>query len=324
VSAAATFPPPALREQFAAVRRRTRRATAVSAVVHVLLLLLLWTMKSEPPESEGLVEITWVELPAAPPPAEPAPPAKVTRTAEPEPEPEAPTAPEPEPVEKRFPRELPRAETKPTPQSDTTTRDLVRSKLASVRTESTTRRTQVAALVPKTEVSRPTLAAAAAPPESRPRDLARDTGPPETRPTELLRTPTPDRRKSPELARLLDDPVPTSADPMTDDTLPPREVLAGVSLAGPVADRELVSYRLPDYPEWAKEEAIEGTVQLRFVVTPDGGVKRNVMIEKTSGFEDFDRNAMLALLAWQFEPVGGGNADQWGSITLNYRLDTVP
>ena len=68
-------------------------------------------------------------------------------------------------------------------------------------------------------------------------------------------------------------------------------------------------------------EAVEGTVRLRFVVAPNGEVKRNVMVERTSGFEDFDRNAEIALLAWQFEPLDGATTDQWGSITLNYRLD---
>jgi TonB family protein len=123
--------------------------------------------------------------------------------------------------------------------------------------------------------------------------------------------------------RLVDEPVASPPPPTSSAAFPPREILAGVSLAGPVADRTLTEWRLPTYPEWAKREAIEGSVRLRFFVRPDGGVKEDVMIEKTSGYEDFDRNATLALLDWHFEAVPGAAGEQWGSITLDYRLDGV-
>jgi TonB family protein len=110
--------------------------------------------------------------------------------------------------------------------------------------------------------------------------------------------------------------------PDLDDSGSVRQVLEGATLAGPVADRPILNYRSPDYPDWAKQEAVEGSVRLHFTVLPDGQVKRNVLVEKTSGFEDFDRNATVALLDWQFEPLpGGASGEQWGTITLNYRLD---
>jgi TonB family protein len=66
---------------------------------------------------------------------------------------------------------------------------------------------------------------------------------------------------------------------------------------------------------------VEGTVRLYFEVLPDGSVKENVLVQRTSGFEDFDRNATAALLSWHFEPLAAGAVgDQWGNITLNYRL----
>ena len=114
------------------------------------------------------------------------------------------------------------------------------------------------------------------------------------------------------------------AEPSQKTEVPARTVLAGISMSGPVADRPLVSYRKPTYPEWAKREAIEGSVNLYFVVEPDGTVKTNVMIQKTSGFEDFDRNATDALLAWRFEPLeSGATGEQWGTITFQYRLRTT-
>jgi TonB family protein len=100
-----------------------------------------------------------------------------------------------------------------------------------------------------------------------------------------------------------------------------RRTLAGASLVGPVVDRPLVSYETPTYPEWAKREAVEASVTLYFVVLPDGRVKENILIQKTSAFEDFDRNATSALLTWRFEPLQGeATGEQWGLITFHYKL----
>ncbi len=100
-----------------------------------------------------------------------------------------------------------------------------------------------------------------------------------------------------------------------------RRTVAGASLAGPIADRPVLQSAVPEYPEWAKREAVEGSVTLYFVVRPDGGVKENVVIQKTAGFGDFDENARLAIRAWRFEPLRGGRTgEQWGTITFHFRL----
>jgi len=100
--------------------------------------------------------------------------------------------------------------------------------------------------------------------------------------------------------------------------------LAGARMTGPVADRPIVSYTSPDYPEWAKTEGVEGSVMIYFVVLPDGKVKENVMVQRTSGFADFDQNAVDAILAWRFEALGGGKTgEQWGTILFHYRLRSV-
>ena len=60
---------------------------------------------------------------------------------------------------------------------------------------------------------------------------------------------------------------------------------------------------------------------LRFVVLPDGRVEGGVLVEKTSGFSDFDRNAERALREWRFEPLIGAHvAEQLGLITFHFRL----
>jgi TonB family protein len=100
-----------------------------------------------------------------------------------------------------------------------------------------------------------------------------------------------------------------------------RRTVAGASLAGPIADRKVLSTVVPEYPEWAKREAVEGSVTLYFVVRPDGTVKENVVIQKTAGFGEFDDNARTALRAWRFEPLHGGRTgEQWGTITFHFRL----
>ncbi|MBI3540451.1 MAG: TonB family protein [Candidatus Eisenbacteria bacterium] len=100
-----------------------------------------------------------------------------------------------------------------------------------------------------------------------------------------------------------------------------RRSLAGAMLAGPIADRPVVSWVRPVYPDWAKHEAVEGSVTLYFIVRPDGAVMDNVLVQKTAGFEDFDESARVALRAWRFEPLHQGRTgEQWGTITFHFRL----
>lgn len=100
-----------------------------------------------------------------------------------------------------------------------------------------------------------------------------------------------------------------------------QRTVAGASLMGPVADRPVLFHSLPVYPDWAKREAVEGSVTIYFVVRPNGSVKENVMIQKTAGFGDFDENARVALRGWRFEPLRGGRTgEQWGTITFHFRL----
>ena len=100
-----------------------------------------------------------------------------------------------------------------------------------------------------------------------------------------------------------------------------QRTVAGASLMGPVADRPVLFHSLPVYPDWAKREAVEGSVTIYFVVRPNGSVKENVMIQKTAGFGDFDENARVALRGWRFEPLRDGRTgEQWGTITFHFRL----
>ncbi len=58
-----------------------------------------------------------------------------------------------------------------------------------------------------------------------------------------------------------------------------------------------------------------------FVVRPDGGVKENILVQRTAGFEDFDESARVALRVWRFKPLSVGQAgEQWGTITFHFRI----
>ena len=63
-------------------------------------------------------------------------------------------------------------------------------------------------------------------------------------------------------------------------------------------------YKVPDYPEWAKRDGTEGSVTLYFFVMPDGRVKENVLVERTSGFSDFDDRAVARVgLAFDMKAI---------------------
>ena len=290
------------------IRSRTRRATGVSVVVHALLTLLLSFTRLETAPPEVLVEVTWLE---------PAPIAAAAPTPAGDPKPGLPAA---ETASDRFARERKEAETAPRPQEASATEDRIRDRLASLQKQATPPPLQIAGLGASSMPSFPSLAGLpegtgkAAPvglhrgaSSQAPLDLARGRGGPTA--------------AAPVLQRMAEAPAPTREERPMAAAGVSRQVLAGMTLHGPVADRRLVSSARPQYPEWAQRELVEGSVRLYFEVLPNGRVKENVLVERTSGVEEFDRNATRALLSWRFEPVADGVGVQWGSITIDFRLN---
>ena len=307
--------------EFESITRRTRKWIGGSTIVHLLLLLLLLYHQNTATATTGLTEITWVEN-VPPPPTAPqeitAPPvareevkrspiqrvlSKIRRS---------------EPT-KQFKRDLTRSNLEPTPQSPKAVEDVLTRKLETSETTKGASATSMSSMLPPPKIGKPTPAAVPdAPKQASPRtDLTRDTKPVQGTPTELSRVQTPTKKPT----AIATVPTTTSTRRATPETAPSDAVryLAGAKLAGQVADRELVSYEKPIYPEWAKTDGIEGSVTLRFYVLSDGRVKDNIFVEKTSGFSDFDQNAVAALRTWRFAPLPG-SGEQWGVITFHYRL----
>jgi len=300
-------------------RKRTRHSLGISLVLHLLMFAWLIVHRASASDLAGLTEITFVEetAPAGEPEAAP-PIARETTSSAPVQEVSQKASREEQP--EHFQRELVRAETAPRPQSSRAVTDLLDERLDAIdkKGDSTTR---IASLVPAPRVGIPSPAGVSVERNAgTPSSLRRDATPgvSGTAPVALRRMEGHPTGRPTMAAAVIDAPVSATPAPATSTSKSARN-LAGANLVGPVADRAVVHYRVPDYPDWAKRDAVEGSVTLYFFVLPDGRVKENVLVERTSGFSDFDERAVEALLQWKFVALPA-SSEQWGRITFNYRL----
>lgn len=303
----------ALSLEMAATGTRTRKFMGVSLVIHVLLLLWLMLYRNIAPPPPALTEITWVDPVTIQPPAVKVMVNKPARVVE-----KRPTQPQQKPV--HFVRKTEMNDFAPQPQTDQAVDDKLRRKLNAME-RSAEQPMRISDLITPKTVGQPSLASL--PNEEKKGTETVKLSRQETtrnRPLQLTRSEAVRTAPAMNLSKVPEKKIAPAKIEKADDATAQR-VIDGVRLVGPVADRELKSYRLPTYPEWAKSDGVEATVKLYFVVLPNGTVKENILVQKTSGFQDFDRNAIDALLTWRFESLKGGQTgEQWGSITFNYRL----
>lgn len=312
-----------LNREFARIGGHTRNSIAMSAVLHVLLLLLLGVYNVSTGDTAGLTEITWIEsaVPDGVPDAAPPVAEEETQSA-PVREVKAVATREAESAE-HFQRALERGAVAPRPQSSRAVTDILDERISAIENNASDSSTRLASLVPPPKVGVPALAGVRTSETAgggNPSALQRDSSPGRGAPGPAVLRRIGGVPSRPVMAAVVGDgpPVSATAAVQPEDAKRTRD-LAGARIIGPVADRAVVSYQVPDYPEWAKREGIEGTVTLYFFVLPDGHVKENVLVERTSGFTDFDDGAVKALLTWRFAALPGGS-EQWGRITFHYRL----
>ena len=261
-----------------------------------------------------LTEITWLE------PAEAIPaslPAVVAKT-EPAQKKHVPMQkPSTHNLREHFKRERLKATVTLEPQTLDAVADKLNERLAVLQREKLSEPVKIVAQVSPSPIGKSSLAGLSV--EARtPKKMTRQKTP-GTAPIELNRTPNIMQQAATITTFLPEREMAPTTSQKTDTQA--QRTLAGASLTGPVADRPLLAFKKPQYPEWAKREAVEGSVSIYFVVLPDGHIKENVRVEKTSGFGDFDENAVKALLTWRFEPIKKGKTgEQWGTITFHYRL----
>jgi TonB family protein len=293
---------------------RTRWCMTASAVIHTLLLFWIVTFKSTTTHLPEMTEITLIdpgELSA--PAASAAAPAGPTESG----------AVHAQNREERFARELVRGSVEPEPQSQTALVDRISARLASLQhQEPLTVAGTAGAGVPSNAWGPATAVSGnggggSGPALSMNRGGGTGTGPALT----LTRGGTGTSLGPASISTGIPKQAAEDVAPARGGESTARRNLAGATLMGPIADRAVITYATPTYPDWAKHDAVEGSVTLYFVVRPDGSVKENVLIQKTAGFEDFDENARVALRAWKFEPLRGGRTgEQWGTITFRYRI----
>ena len=301
-------------------RARTREAISISTVVHLLIFLWLALNRAGAGELAGLTEITFVEetdpngLPdAAPPMAEKtessAPVQQVSQKATRQ-----------DKDQEHFTRALERGDNAPRPQSTRAVTDILNERLDAIDKNGSST-TRIASLVPAPNVGIPAPAGLPGPGDTPNgvQALTRNTSPGGgggTAPTALTRQGPQAAPRPVMAAAVIDEPA---ARPTAATHSGGSRNLAGANLVGPVADRQVTHYEVPDYPDWAKRDGTEGSVTLYFFVMPDGRVKENVLVERTSGFSDFDDRAVAALLQWKFVALPLSN-EQWGRITFDYKL----
>lgn len=93
-------------------------------------------------------------------------------------------------------------------------------------------------------------------------------------------------------------------------------------IRGELKDRGVDHQEVPAYPEWARKKGIGSSVKLRFSVTPDGRVKDNIELLRTSGYPELDELARTSLLRWVFSrlPPEKGNVVQDGVIEFKFSI----
>lgn len=301
------------RSDYEASRRRTRVTMSTSMVVHALLMLWIVSVKSVATNTPEITEITMIDpgdlaAPAASAPAS----ASAARTS-----PGARTA---STVDQRFTRVQREADFVPEPQSSSALEDRLAAQVASLESPNVSAVASSAAKGVPGGAWGPASAATGTGTGSGPIALTR--GGAGGSGTSLSLTRGGGTSIGPAMVSTgIPSEGSAASAPAKGGESTARRNLAGATLMGPIADRAVISYAAPLYPEWAKRDAIEGVVTLYFVVRPDGSIKENILVQKTAGFEEFDENARVALKAWRFQALTGGRTgEQWGTITFRYRI----
>jgi TonB family protein len=96
----------------------------------------------------------------------------------------------------------------------------------------------------------------------------------------------------------------------------------GFEISGPLTNRPIVYKVIPEYPAWAEEQGIMGSVRLYFTVDSGGNVRSNIRVTKTTGYPALDQLGIDALKQWKFSPLQSEDEGkgQWGIITFNFSL----
>jgi TonB family protein len=333
----------AMSTEYRSMRTRAWRAIAVSVVLHGVLLLALVRLHGPTVEDARVVEVSWLEpeAPVAPakPVALPVPvvrnetPPPAARREDPAPRPRKAERPAPDPSAQRAAAQAPDRQAILDRQAKVdrqakldrlaATRATVARELNVAPASSATRQLLAGAPTGGSDIAR-MAAATMAPVAEKGRPVALERGP-EVRGAALALNRGP---------AIVGGGLPLAAEASAgagaggvssaDEAAQPAATTvdrADIQIEGAAADRAVVTQVLPQYPDWARKQAVEAVVKLQFTVLPDGRVREDVQVTRTGGFHNFDEQAASALRRWRFAPLtGGGAAGQSGTITFRFRL----
>jgi TonB family protein len=92
-------------------------------------------------------------------------------------------------------------------------------------------------------------------------------------------------------------------------------------ITGPLAKRKVLTRVIPEFPEWARAKGINAAVTLRFTVSPEGDVRGDIVILRSTTYSALDDAAIGALRGWKFVPLSmDQNRNEVGDITMTFTV----
>ena len=84
---------------------------------------------------------------------------------------------------------------------------------------------------------------------------------------------------------------------------------------------KVISFQPPEYPDNFRRRGIEGRVQIKVLIDKKGDVIE-IVIDTSSGYPGFDRNAIEAISKWKFQPAYYNNEERdcWVLIPIIFQL----
>lgn len=107
-----------------------------------------------------------------------------------------------------------------------------------------------------------------------------------------------------------------------DQSKPRGYLLNRVRVSENVEERNLIRKVMPRYPEYAKENRIQGTVVLHAIIDKQGNVANLTLI---SGHRSLAPTALDAVKQWRYRPylLNGEAVEVETTITVNFNLTPV-
>jgi TonB family protein len=101
----------------------------------------------------------------------------------------------------------------------------------------------------------------------------------------------------------------------------PSKSTTKITISGPLSSRKITYKPTTPYPVWAEERGLTATICVQIAVNPNGTVKENVFVIRTSGFGSWDRLVINSVRQWKFASIQDSGIVQTGIITFNFVLE---